>query len=213
MPSLQIGSVCEAYCALTQSRAGFGESDVRAGDSSDAHYPYGVLLREIVGVISRSHGGIPVRKETGGRMENDSGLVDASLVLLAPAGIRRVPVGRRPLCIGSRHECDLVVAQSDAGRYREIVIWQQQGRAFRRSTPGRVEVNGHAWSWAELDDGDQIRLGDLTLALEIRGSREEQARSPRLLNDRRPHSGCRSRHQAGCLIILRFPTRIRPASS
>lgn len=118
-------------------------------------------------------------------MENEDELVDAALMLPSPAGIRRVPIGRRPLRIGSRRECDLVVAQPDAEHDREVAIWQHQGQITLRSRPGKVDVNGHAWSWAVLDDGDRIRLGDLMLTLEISPSKDKQAEPPRVLNERR----------------------------
>jgi hypothetical protein len=92
------------------------------------------------------------------------------LLLTAAAGTRRVPVGDRPLRIGSAPECDLVLPERAGVSPEHVMIWRHGDAVILHVTDPQAEcqVNGDTVTWARLDDGDEVRVG--TVVLRIAGA-------------------------------------------
>ena len=92
----------------------------------------------------------------------------ASLILEAPAGNRHVRLSTTPLRIGSDASCDLVLRQ-DGVRPEHALAWQREDVVMLHTIDPRATslVNGAPMSWAMLEDGDEVRLGEATLRVGI----------------------------------------------
>jgi hypothetical protein len=96
-------------------------------------------------------------------------LVEAYLVLEAAAGRRRVPITTAPLRIGSGPACDLALP-ADLGLAPEhALVWQRDGALLMHVIDPRAGaslVNDVPMTWASLEDGDAIHLGDARFHVE-----------------------------------------------
>lgn len=96
--------------------------------------------------------------------------VKASLVLESAAGNRSVPVGVTPLRIGSEGSCDLVLRR-DGVAPEHALAWVRDDvvmlHVIHQGAP--CLVNGRQMSWAMLEDGDEVRLGEATFTVSIQG--------------------------------------------
>ena len=95
-------------------------------------------------------------------------LVRASLILESAAGTRRVPLRAGPLSIGSDSNCDLVLRQ-DGVLPEHAIAWLRDGVVMLHVVHQGAHslVNGHPSSWAMLEDGDTVELGDAVLRISI----------------------------------------------
>lgn len=113
----------------------------------------------------------------GGQILNaGQSLVEAALLLPSPAGARRVPVGDRPIYIGSAEHCQIRAPIADDQIPLEAVVWQRDGELLLRSLKHRVEIAGREWSWAILEHGDQFRCGGLVITVAL--SRGDEVSMP-----------------------------------
>lgn len=96
------------------------------------------------------------------------------LVVLMPAGERGVPVNYARMLLGGAgaKPVDIELAGLDN---REATLTFQSGKLFLTSRPEGAPpfVNGHPTRFAELKDGDEVRLGDHVLR--VRDSRQYPA--------------------------------------
>lgn len=93
------------------------------------------------------------------------------VLLQAPGGVtRRVPVGDRPLVIGSA-DCDLEVpvAQGEQGEY--AIIYRFGDAVLLRATNSRVPclINDVSSMFAELEDDDRVTIAGLSVIIRIEG--------------------------------------------
>ena len=99
-------------------------------------------------------------------MANDRDLLDVELVLDSPAGPRRISVGHIPVVVGKGEHSHLRIPAA-SGDVPELAVWQQNHQVMLRAVPGPVAINGRQWTWAILDDGDEISIGGLLINVVI----------------------------------------------
>ncbi|MDA0365922.1 MAG: FHA domain-containing protein, partial [Chloroflexi bacterium] len=86
-----------------------------------------------------------------------------------PVGVRRVPLHERPIRIGSSPECDLVLPGRVGVVAEHAMIWRRGDAIILHVTdPAALcRVNGEDVSWASLDDGDAVAIGDVIVRIEV----------------------------------------------
>jgi hypothetical protein len=106
--------------------------------------------------------------QTGGADPAES---TSTIVLDSAVGARRVRVSQAPLRVGSDRDCDLVLPAGVDVAAEHAVIWERQGTLLLHVVAGGGEclVNGRPATWASLDDGDVIRIGETELRIERDG--------------------------------------------
>lgn len=98
--------------------------------------------------------------------------VEAYLVLESAVGRRRVPIQTVPLSIGSHPNCELVLSVDLGIAPQHALIWQREGVILIHVIAPRAAaclVNDFPMTWASLEDGDVILLGDARFLIEARG--------------------------------------------
>ncbi|MFA7248872.1 MAG: FHA domain-containing protein [Dehalococcoidia bacterium] len=92
--------------------------------------------------------------------------VTAHLELTSSPEHARVAVGLRPLRVGSREDCD-VVLQGEGVAPDHALVWVRGDAVLLHclESEGACFVNGRPMTWAKLDDGDRIQLGDNELVV------------------------------------------------
>jgi DNA-binding NtrC family response regulator len=89
------------------------------------------------------------------------------LVAYAPDGVRRFPVRRRRLVIGSRPECDVYLPYTGVAQQHACVHFDgEQLRIEDLGSRKGVQVSGRRVKEAELEVLDEIRVGGVTLLVE-----------------------------------------------
>jgi hypothetical protein len=93
----------------------------------------------------------------------------AYLVLRSSGGDRRIPIGSSPVRIGAAATCDLVLKEPGVAM-EHALIWQRGDLVLIHGTDQYASclINERPMSWATLDDGDEIRLGEATLHVEVK---------------------------------------------
>lgn len=93
----------------------------------------------------------------------------AALVLESAAGRRSVPISGVPLRIGSDGDCDLVLRQ-DGVMPEHAMAWLRDGSIVLHVIHQHATclVNGEPTTWAMLDDGDELRVGEARITISIR---------------------------------------------
>lgn len=97
-------------------------------------------------------------------------LVRADIVLETENGNRRVPIPATPLTIGSGPECDLVLPATLGLAPEHAHVWQRDGALIIHvvtQRPGACLVNDEPMTWASLEDGDVILLGDARFSIRV----------------------------------------------
>lgn len=100
----------------------------------------------------------------------DEDLIEAYLVLEASAGERRVPIGSAPLRIGSSDECDLALPADFGVAPEHVLVWQRNGALLLHvidPSGGTCLVDDRPMTWATLEHGDTIRLGEAKFRVEV----------------------------------------------
>ena len=100
----------------------------------------------------------------------DDELVEAYLVLEASAGERRVPIRSAPLRIGSSDECDLALPADLGVAPEHVLVWQRAGALLLHVIDpgaGNCLVDDRPMTWATLEHGDTIRLGEARFRVEV----------------------------------------------
>ncbi len=85
---------------------------------------------------------------------------DAVAFIESVSGEHRFGVGSEPLRIGVDPGCDVRVPGGDANV--DVRIWPHGDRYLLHVAAGGVLVNGASASWAVLDDGDILEIGNAT---------------------------------------------------
>jgi len=89
------------------------------------------------------------------------------IVLETPVGARRVPVGERPLRIGSASDADIAIDESESGGNEQVLLWVNGQDLVLHATAGAsCMVNGTPSTWARLEPGDAIAIGGTVLKVE-----------------------------------------------
>lgn len=98
-------------------------------------------------------------------------VAQSTLVLESAAGARRIPIGERPLSIGSSSTCDLVLPEHDDVAPEHALIWQLGEDVVLHvvAIGAACSVNGEPSTWARLEDRDTIEIGASRLQIEQRG--------------------------------------------
>lgn len=93
----------------------------------------------------------------------------AYLLLYASAGVRRVPIAERPIRIGSANDCDLVLPERSGVAPEHALLWRRGDAVVLHVTDpaGKCSVNGRNSTWATLEHGDELRLGEIELHIEV----------------------------------------------
>lgn len=89
------------------------------------------------------------------------------LVAYAPDGVRRFPIHRRELVIGSQDECDIVLPYTGVAQRHARLTWD--GGVLRVEDLGSrrgLLVDGRRVKEADLDILDEVRMGGVTLLVE-----------------------------------------------
>lgn len=98
--------------------------------------------------------------------------IEAYLVLESAVGRRRVPIQTVPISIGSHPNCELVLSADLGIAPQHALIWQRDGVILIHVIAPRAAaclVNDFPMTWASLEDGDVILLGDARFLIETRG--------------------------------------------
>lgn len=98
--------------------------------------------------------------------------MQSTLVLQSAAGAHRIPIGERPLSVGSSGTCDLVLPEHDDVAPEHALIWQLGEDVVLHvvAIGAACSVNGEPSTWARLDDGDTIEIGASRLKIEQRAN-------------------------------------------
>lgn len=94
----------------------------------------------------------------------------AALVLETENGNRRIPIPTAPLTIGSSPDCDLVLPGSLGLDREHAHVWQRDGALLIHVLaryPAACLVNDQPMTWASLEDGDVILLGDALFSVRV----------------------------------------------
>ncbi|MBI2894069.1 MAG: FHA domain-containing protein [Deltaproteobacteria bacterium] len=98
-------------------------------------------------------------------------LLCGRLVPVAPATGRARALDRDEIVIGSAETCGVVLRhRSVSGEHAKILRVNQVYRILDLDSTNGVRVNGSEVRYAELDDGDEITLGEVVLRFEIPGA-------------------------------------------
>jgi hypothetical protein len=107
------------------------------------------------------------------RPEPEEDLIEAFLVVEAAAGERRVPIVSAPLRIGSSDDCDLALP-ADLGLAPEhLLVWQRSGALLLHvidPSGATCLVDDRPMTWATLEHGDSIRIGNARFRVEVRAA-------------------------------------------
>lgn len=88
------------------------------------------------------------------------------LVLESAAGARRLPVGGRPLRIGTSADCDVVVQNPGAEAPAEHALLWVSGNDLVLHATAECLVNDEAATWARLEEQDVVGIGSTTFRIE-----------------------------------------------
>lgn len=82
---------------------------------------------------------------------------------------RRHPISGAPVTIGFTPDCDVIVPHTGAHTSGRVRVWQRSGRFMLHniSRAGYVSVRGRSVSWAVLEHGDVIEIGDGRVLFEL----------------------------------------------
>lgn len=97
-------------------------------------------------------------------------LLNADIVLETDNGNRRVPIPATPLSIGSDPECTLVLPAALGLAPEHAHVWQRDGAILIHvvtQRPAACLVNDQPMTWASLEDGDVILLGDARFSVRV----------------------------------------------
>lgn len=97
-------------------------------------------------------------------------LLNADIVLETDNGNRRVPIPATPLTIGSDPECTLVLPSTLGLAPEHAHVWQRDGTILIHvvtQRPAACLVNDEPMTWASLEDGDVILLGDARFSVRV----------------------------------------------
>lgn len=97
-------------------------------------------------------------------------LLNADIVLETDNGHRRVPIPATPLTIGSDPECNLVLPSTMGLAPEHAHVWQRDGTILIHvvtQRPAACLVNNEPMTWASLEDGDVILLGDARFSVRV----------------------------------------------
>jgi|GEM_PF-2561545 len=97
-------------------------------------------------------------------------LLNADIVLETDNGNRRVPIPATPLSIGSDPECTLVLPPALGLAPEHAHVWQRDGTILIHvvtQRPAACLVNDEPMTWASLEDGDVILLGDARFSIRV----------------------------------------------
>jgi len=92
----------------------------------------------------------------------------AALVLPSPMGVRRIAIGTVPIRIGSAATSDVVLKEPGVA-LEHALVWQRGELVLIHVTDQYASclINDRPMSWATLDDGDVIQLGEATIRVEV----------------------------------------------
>ena len=93
--------------------------------------------------------------------------LSAAAFIESVSGRHRFGIGGRPLRIGVDPGCDVRIP--DSGANVDARIWLHGDRYLLHVAAGGVLVNGASASWAVLDDGDILEIGDATFRFRREG--------------------------------------------
>lgn len=89
------------------------------------------------------------------------------LVAYAPDGVRRFPIHRRELVIGSQEQCDIVLPYSGVARQHARLIYEEGALQIEDLGSRRgLLVDGRRVKEARLEVLDEVRMGGVTLLIE-----------------------------------------------
>ena len=92
----------------------------------------------------------------------------AYLLLESAMGTRRLPMGDKPVSIGSSPSCDVVLPEREDVALEHALVWQHGSRVILHAGLSAIcYVNGAAVTWGLLDDGDELRNGGYTLRVSV----------------------------------------------
>jgi len=97
-------------------------------------------------------------------------LLNADIVLETNNGNRRVPIPATPLSIGSDPECTLVLPPELGLAPEHAHVWQRDGAILMHvvtQRPAACLVNDQPMTWASLEDGDVILMGDARFSIRV----------------------------------------------
>ena len=91
------------------------------------------------------------------------------LVLDSAAGSRRVPVYDHPVRIGASDSSDIMVDPGDAAAGEDTLIWVSGRELVLHTASGGLtcRVNDEPVTWARLDEGDIVSVGDTSFRVEF----------------------------------------------
>ncbi len=127
--------------------------------------------------VDRRIGGGPILPGLVGGVTTDDGdsgdSPGFSLVLQSAAGMRTIPIGVRPLRIGSASTCDLVLPAQEDIAPEHVFVWQREDDVILHvvGAGAQCTVNGVSVTWARLDDGDAVEIGSSKLRVAAAPSR------------------------------------------
>ncbi len=92
----------------------------------------------------------------------------AYLLLESAMGTRRLPMGDKPVSIGSSPSCDVVLPEREDVALEHALVWQHGSRVILHAGLSAVcFVNGAPVTWGLLDDGDELQIGGYTLRVSM----------------------------------------------
>lgn len=92
----------------------------------------------------------------------------AYLLLESAMGTRRLPMGDKPVSIGSSPSCDVVLPEREDVALEHALVWQHGSRVILHAGLSAVcYVNGSPVTWGLLDDGDELKIAGYTLRVSI----------------------------------------------
>lgn len=92
----------------------------------------------------------------------------AYLLLESAMGTRRLPMGDKPVSIGSSPSCDVVLPEREDVALEHALVWQHGSRVILHAGLSAIcYVNGSPVTWGLLDDGDELKIGGYTLRVSV----------------------------------------------
>jgi hypothetical protein len=92
----------------------------------------------------------------------------AYLLLESAMGTRRLPMGDKPVSIGSSPNCDVVLPEREDVALEHALVWQHGSRVILHAGLSAVcYVNDNPVTWGLLDDGDELKIGGYTLKVSV----------------------------------------------
>ena len=161
-------AAAQASLAAGRGAAAHVRTLERPGTPPPAALPAVDLERRLAASFKASAFDIATAIEPPGPTDPPADEPAAWLLLTSAVGVRRVPVLGRPIRIGSARDCDLVLPAREGVAPEHAMIWRRGDAVILHVIDPQALclVNGEDVSWASLDDGDALAIGDVILRVE-----------------------------------------------